>query len=69
MMDWQTLHVTANKAVVCKNHINCLFSGSDVLSIVHPNMIVFSLYIGVLLRFSYILGNWLVVFGWHCNAF
>jgi hypothetical protein len=69
MMDLQTVHVTANKATVCKNHTNGLVSGSDVLSILHPNMIVFYLHIGVLLRFSYILGNWLVVLAWHCNAF
>ena len=53
MMDLQTVHVTANKATVFKNCINCLVSGSDVLSILHPNMRVFYLYIGILLRFSY----------------
>lgn len=68
MMDLQTVHVTVNKATVCKNRINCLVSGSDVWSILHPNR-VFYLYIDVLLRFSYILGNRLVVLGWHYNAF
>jgi uncharacterized protein (UPF0212 family) len=68
-MDLQTVHVTVNKTTVCKNHINCLVLGSEVLSILHCNMLVFNLYIGVLLHFSYILGSWLVVVGWHCNAF
>ena len=61
MMDLQTVHVTENKATVCKNHINCYVSWSVVLSSLHPNMIAFYLYIAVLLDFSYILGNWLVV--------
>jgi hypothetical protein len=61
MMDLQTVLVTANKETVLKNHINCFISWSGVLGILHPNMIVFYWYIAVLLHFSYILGNWLVV--------
>jgi len=48
------------KQLVVDNHINCWWPGSNVLSILHPTMMV-------LQCFYYVLCNWLGVLGW-CNT-
>jgi hypothetical protein len=44
------------------------WSGSDVLSILHSNMVVCYLHSDVLLCFSYVWGSSLGVLCWRCNA-
>jgi len=43
----------------CINNHICWWSGSDILSILYPNMIVCYLHIGILLYFNYVLRKWL----------
>jgi hypothetical protein len=45
------------------------WKGNDVLSILHQIIIVCYLYIDTLLCFSYVLGSWLRVLGWRCDAY
>ena len=67
----------AHKVYLLLHTNNCLlttilivwWSGSDVLSILHPNMIVCChLYIVIVLWFSYVVGNCLEVLDWYCNT-
>ena len=44
------------------------WSGSDLLSMLHPNMTVCYWYMDVLLYFSYVLWKQLEVLSWCCNA-
>ena len=50
----QTVHDTAYKGTVFISHINCLMIRKHVLSILHPNMLVYYLLTGVLPCHSYV---------------